>query len=506
MSHLSAEDQARLEALTAPKGERYSADAQNQRGLERLRAWTRALFKREDHRRWRDSKTKILGFLVVCAASFALWFFFPRPQLSGGVDGPVLSIGSSSPAPTDQARADTVNSANTRPAQNPSALEAIAPPKLPAPSLERSPSAVQSAPTTVNPSALPEDPFQPGTRLPDPIPTTTRAVSIPAPSLPSVGLIDAPPSRDAFAALPASPPRTAQMVAPPPVPLAQRTPFTQRTPKPLMDRTDSKRANVEAQALSDTTGWTSGTLEVATTPASAAEPTGVAAPRAERNESAALPLLSAQDSASDTTPLGQAGVLFDQSATTQTAASTSDTAPSSAQASPSPYPPGSRLEGKLAVGVIVLPGRESPVVVALADGAIAFGKAALTETMRVQIALLEVARDGRSTTVNGSALGADGFTGVTGEVREDGPDAVGKLWNAALSGVSSYVQGLANAGTTTLGNGVTTITNGAPDLGWSLVGALAQAFLPQQSQQSQTIRYVVLQPGASFQVLFMPSR
>jgi hypothetical protein len=210
--------------------------------------------------------------------------------------------------------------------------------------------------------------------------------------------------------------------------------------------------------------------------------------------------------ATSTAPIG---ILFDRSnspATQSPSASTTESSASS-QTKPaaSPYLPGARVAAKLVTGLIVLAGREAPVVIALEDGGIAFGKATLNEANRVQITVLEVVKNGISGDVNGSGLALDGFPGLLGQVREDGADVVSKLWNATLSGVSSYVQGLANANTTTYGQGVTTIAQPGADLGWSVLGNLAQAFLTPPAQQ-QTVKYVELKPDTPFQVLFLPLR
>jgi hypothetical protein len=210
--------------------------------------------------------------------------------------------------------------------------------------------------------------------------------------------------------------------------------------------------------------------------------------------------------ATSTAPVG---ILFDRSnsPTTQISSASSTESSGSSQTKPaaSPYLPGARVAAKLVTGLIVLAGREAPVVIALEDGGIAFGKASLNEANRVQIAVLEVVRNGISSSVNGSGLALDGFPGLLGQGREDGADVVSKLWNATLSGVSSYVQGLTNANTTTYGQGVTTISQPGADLGWSVLGNLAQAFLTPPAQQ-QTVKYVELKPDTPFQVLFLPVR
>ena len=140
----------------------------------------------------------------------------------------------------------------------------------------------------------------------------------------------------------------------------------------------------------------------------------------------------------------------------------------------------------------------------LEDGTIAFGKASLNSSGRVQISLLEVVKDGVSSTVNASVLGSDGFPGVTVELREDSPDVVGKLWQAGLQGVSSYAQSVIEGATTTIANGATSVTGPLPNLGLSLIQSLAQAFLTPQDQT--TVKYARLEPQTAFEVLFMPSK
>jgi hypothetical protein len=203
------------------------------------------------------------------------------------------------------------------------------------------------------------------------------------------------------------------------------------------------------------------------------------------------------------------GILFDRSNSpamqNPSASATESSTSSQSKPAASPYLPGARVAAKLVTGLIVLAGREAPVVIALEDGGIAFGKASLNEANRVQITVLEVVKNGVSSGVNGSGLALDGFPGLLGQVREDAADVVSKLWNATLSGVSSYVQGLANANTTTYGQGVTTISQPGADLGWSVLGNLAQVFLTPPTQQ-QTVKYVELKPDMPFQVLFLPVR
>ena len=200
-----------------------------------------------------------------------------------------------------------------------------------------------------------------------------------------------------------------------------------------------------------------------------------------------------------------AGVLFDSAR----ASGTSPIPPGVASRQNTPqtlntFQPGARVSARLAVGVIAVQGQESPVVAQLEGGAIAFGKASLNSSGRVQISLLEAVKDGVSSTVNGLALGSDGFPGMTVELREDSPDVVGKLWQAGLQGVSSYAQNVIEGATTTIANGATSVTGPQPNLGLSLIQSLAQAFLTPQDQQ--VVKYARLEPQTLFEVLFMPTK
>ena len=162
-----------------------------------------------------------------------------------------------------------------------------------------------------------------------------------------------------------------------------------------------------------------------------------------------------------------------------------------------------RVAAKLTVGVIAVQGQESPVIAQFDDRALAFGKASLVG-LRVQIVLLEVVRETVLSAVNGSALGADGFPGVAAELREDSADLVGKLWQAGLQGVSSYVQSAIQGAATTVLNGATSVSSPQPNIGLSLLQSLAQTFLAPQGQPN--VKYAKLEPGTAFQILFLPAK
>jgi hypothetical protein len=96
---LSDAERRKLEHLTAKGDERFRADAQNQVLLERVKYWFRILFMRQDHGRWRISKTKGIAYVTLAAAALAFWNYYPRPHLETAFDIPSLPIGSSVIAP-----------------------------------------------------------------------------------------------------------------------------------------------------------------------------------------------------------------------------------------------------------------------------------------------------------------------------------------------------------------------------------------------------------------------
>jgi hypothetical protein len=503
-SQLSPEDQRKLEALTAPKGERYRADTQNQRGLERLRAWTRALFKREDHRRWRDSKTKILGFIVVGAALFAFWNYYPRPQLSGAVYTPGLSIGSSGEASPNASSATAL----PRPAQQPDSLEAAPPPKLPVARIASNPSGlpVASAPVPVTNSS---DPFTASE-------ATSASVDAPRASLarsPDFAGFATPLETNA-AGLPSFPTASRQSVTPPrvasaPVIIVQKPFVSSQIPKPLFERRSESlplELKRDQSATNEAPSAASGNLaESAVTSASArvAEPTPFNIARDGQDipgfgNAGTLVNANAAQTTSATGDAQPSGVLFDSARNTPTPASNS-AVPSSQ--TPAAFQPGARVGAKLSVGVIVVQGQESPVAAQLEGGAFAFGKASLNGS-RVQIVLSQVVEKNVSSGINASALGADGFPGVNANLREDSPDVVSKLWQAGLQGVSSYAGSVIQGATTTIANGATSVAGPQPNLGLSLLQSLAQTFLAPANQQ--VVKYAQLEPGTPFQVLFLP--
>jgi hypothetical protein len=495
-SILSEAERHKIDQLTAKADGRYQADAQNQALLERALRWFRALVMRRDGRRWRVSKTKVLAFVTLGAAAIAFWNYYPRPKLENAFQAPAISIGSSVTTPTSSDVVKPTPSSSVEPAV------IAAPPRLPAPRAKVAQDLIPQTTSSNAPSTPSYDPYEsnvtPSVKSLPQIavnsPTLPSSFNIPSlanlepdlPRLPSVTANSSPRKRSSLIAL-----------APKPFIEQRVTPLT--TPKPLVDqiqKTSSDMAPISQPETLDS----SEPLAVNQDPKPQPRETetlgeagilvGIKNDDKQQPSSDAInPLVN---SGAATSEAEFNGVLFD---TTQTKKQTD---PSSS----SVYPPGTRLGAKLVLGVVVVQGQESPVVAMLEDGAFAFGKASLTSAGRVQISLLEVNKDNHSQSVNGTALSADGFPGMTAQVREDGPDVVSKLFNAGLQGASNYLQGVLQGATTTVLNGATTVNSPQPNLGLNLLQSLAQVLLNPQGQQA--IKYAQLEPNTPFQVLFMP--
>jgi hypothetical protein len=329
-------------------------------------------------------------------------------------------------------------------------------------------------------------------------------ISVTAPTLPSSFSTPSLPNLESdLPRLPpvttnSSTPKRSSQIAPAPKPLIEKRPMPLTTPQPLVDqiqKTSSDAASISQPETRDTTEPIAVNQESNPQPRET-ETLGEAGALVDvKNDSkqtssdAVNPLVNSSATTSETE---FNGVLFDTTQTKKQAETSSS----------SPYPPGTRLGAKLVLGLVVAQGQESPVVALLEDGAFAFGKASLTSAGRVQISLLEISKDNNSQAVNGTALSADGFPGMTAQVREDVPDVVSKLFNAGLQGASNYLQGVLQGATTTVLNGATSVNSPQPNLGLNLLQSLAQAFLNPQGQQA--IKYAQLEPKTPFQVLFMP--
>lgn len=488
-SFLSESERRKIEQLTEHNKGRFGADAQNQAVLERAKRLFRLLFMRLDHGRWRISKTKGLALAIAGVATLAFWNYYPRPHLETALDGPGLPIGLSATRPP------TAQPMPTRPGQplGPHPDVAVtAPPRLPAPRLEPASVTTPSQASTVS-SAPSYDPYQSEPTRP---PSSTAPINVKSP--PSFVGWGATPNPDGARlpwlgetrqATPASP-----RVAPAPTALVQRPFVSSQVPKPLVDREATPKEPVDGNAPPETNPEARADAN--------ASPLGEVGVLVDAPTNASGPN---EVSTNSTAPNQSNGVLFDASpAPAKTSGNSGVPSSQTVPQAASLFQPGARVGAKLAVGVIAVQGQESPVIAQLEGGAIAFGKASLNASGRVQISLLEVVKDGVSSAVNGSVIGADGFPGVSVELHEDSPDVVGQLWQAGLQGVSSYAQSVIQGASTTFAGGATTVSGPQPNLGLSLLQGLAQTFLTPTNQT--TVKYARLEPQTPFEILFMPPR
>ena len=514
---LSETERRKLEHLTAKGDPRFRADAQNQALLERVKHWFRVLFMRQDHGRWRISKTKGIAYVTVAAAALAFWNYYPRPHFETAFDTPSLPIGSSAIAPpttppTAPPVAPSMPTRATQPLEQRPEVGVTVPPKLPAPRLEAGPKIPTIKDEPAPSSTASYNPYQ--NEPINPISIPSQITVQPPPNLAGLGN-GLHPNGTRLPSLGAMP-ETRNLkprVASSPTALVKGKSVWNLTPKPLIER---GVVGTVTPLETEPTSKDSRGIESPATVGPDAQANVSAPPvdaREEQNSLGQTGVLIDVDvdskgsnaSAGGATSSQAAGVLFD-------AARASGTSPippgvASRQSTPQTsniFQPGARVSARLVVGVIAVQGQESPVMAQLEGGAIAFGKASLNSSGRVQISLLEVVKDGVSSTVNASVLGSDGFPGVTVELREDSPDVVGKLWQAGLQGVSSYAQNVIEGATTTIANGATSVTGSQPNLGLSLLQSLAQAFLAPQDQQ--VVKYARLEPQTPFEILFMPTK
>jgi hypothetical protein len=510
-SFLSETERRKLEHLTAKGDPRFKADAQNQALLERVKHWFRMLFMRQDHGRWRISKTKGIAYVTLAAAALAFWNYYPRPHLETAFDAPSSPIGSSVIAPpTASSVAPGMPTRAVQPLEQRPEVSVTAPPKMPMPRLEEAPTIPTIKDQPMSSSTASYNPYQnePVNQISSP----SRVTVQPPPNLTGLGNdleVDGTrlPSFGAVPALRNSKPR----VAPAPTALVKGKSVWHLTPKPLIERSTT---DAMTPLETESTSIYSRASEPLATVGADVQVANVAAPlvnaREEQNMLGQAGVLvdagEKESNPTSGTPSSQAtSVLFDLTRASETSSSNSGIPSSQTAAQTSgTFQLGTRVSAKLVVGVIAVQGQESPVVAQLEGGAIAFGRASLNPSGRVQITLLEVVKDGVSNSVNGSALGADGFPGLSVELREDSPDVVGELWQAGLQGVSSYAQNVIEGATTTIANGATSVTEPQANLGLSLLQSLAQAFLTPPNQT--TVRYARLEPQTAFSILFMPTK
>jgi hypothetical protein len=458
---LEPRDQALIAALTANRQE-YKAESQDQALRERERHWLRRLFKRLDHGRWRDAKNKYVAYGIVIVGVLVLWNYWPKPNLTA------VALPHATLAPVRQA-----GSALTPSDSRPSLAITPAPKRLEKPKLEVKKPAMNPVP---NLEPVAPVPLRQTTAIPVYNPPAPIAPSYSGPVLwNNENVLSSSASRP-------DPVRLEQFSAPvpmdqTPVKIQASSPPMPVAPVPVLERNpvaaSDKQLEQEVEILVNRTPENSG----------------------------ALPLAGSGANGNAEAPSQDVETLIDRGGS-----STSTTEQASTQVTEHPYPPGTKRNATLLTGVLAVPGNQDfPVIAKLEDGGIVFGKATLDATMRIQVRFLEVARDGSSSSVSAQALDLRGYPGLSGDVREEAPDVVNNLLRAAVGGVSSYVEALAKSGTTSFANGATSVSTQAPNLGWSILGNIANLFQVPNDQRA-LVKVVELKPDSPLTVLFMPAK
>jgi len=170
----------------------------------------------------------------------------------------------------------------------------------------------------------------------------------------------------------------------------------------------------------------------------------------------------------------------------------------------SPYLPGTRVPGRLAVKLVVPEGEEVPVAVETEDGAVVLGKARLSPTRRVDLVLDQVVLAGRSFPVRAVALGADMAQGLPAQVREEAPSLVADLVRGSLRGLSDYVRARSQQTTviTTPGGGTVVQQGQTPPLELFLGAAAADLFAVPQGTRA-VVRVAEVAEGTPLTVLVL---
>lgn len=173
---------------------------------------------------------------------------------------------------------------------------------------------------------------------------------------------------------------------------------------------------------------------------------------------------------------------------------------------PSPYTLGTRLKGRLGVGVLIAEGAPGAVAVDAEDGSTWVGEVTLDETRRLKGRLTRVIKDGREYAVNATLLDADGTLGVAARVREEAPSIAADLIRGSLRGVSDYVTAASQAKSVTVlpGGGVAQSSQ-TPPLELFMAGSLANLFALQQDKKA-VVRVAQADKGTEVVILVIPNQ
>jgi len=167
---------------------------------------------------------------------------------------------------------------------------------------------------------------------------------------------------------------------------------------------------------------------------------------------------------------------------------------------PNAFAPGQQISAKLATAILALEGGQVPVV-AESEGAIWIGAAGLDASRRVQVVFDRVLQDGQVTELQAMALSPQGVPGLEAALEEQAPSLASDMLRATLNGVSTYVQGLASASSSTvLPGGGAVQSKEAPPLGLTLLGEIGKLFALPQGQAS-VVRLARVEKGTPILIL-----
>lgn len=122
-------------------------------------------------------------------------------------------------------------------------------------------------------------------------------------------------------------------------------------------------------------------------------------------------------------------------------------------------------------------------VLAESEGTLWIGVATLTDSKRIEIAFNQVVQHGQAVPIQALAFDIQGVPGLEATIEEQAPSLASDMLRAAMSGISTYVQGLAQAGTSTVLPGGGAVQNKeAPPLGITLLGEVGKLFALPQGQ------------------------
>jgi hypothetical protein len=171
------------------------------------------------------------------------------------------------------------------------------------------------------------------------------------------------------------------------------------------------------------------------------------------------------------------------------------------------YPIGSQVQAKLRFGFLAVEGHDDiPVVAESADGSVWLGWASINKESRVEILFREVYIKGKAYLTGAQAYNLEKLPGLNGTARYEAPNLVADLLQAAVGGISTYVNDLTQRGTTTTsGSSVTTSRNTGPTLGQTVLGRAANLFDIGRDTRA-LIRLVEVPADTPFLVIVLPKR